>query len=226
MRCIKYLLFLFNLLFAVSGIVVIIVGIFVQKMYDSYSAFIDEKLFTTPVLIISVGVFIFIIAFFGCCGAIKESINMLTIYSFLLCLIFILEVVIGIAGFFLKDELGKMIETRMNNSLKMYDHLYYHRTWNILQFDLRCCGVQSKEDWLTFYPNGTLPHSCCPDIAMDEQCPGDKANSQGCLHALLSMLQTNFTLIISCAASITLIQLIGVIFSCCLSRSIRQYETV
>ncbi|KAF6207174.1 hypothetical protein GE061_018413 [Apolygus lucorum] len=81
MSCIKYLLFLFNLLFAISGIVILSVGIMIHEMYSNYSVFIGDKLFSLPLIFIVVGIFIFVVAFFGCCGAIKESNYMLITVS-------------------------------------------------------------------------------------------------------------------------------------------------
>ena len=65
----------------ISGIVILTIGIMIQQMYSNYKVFIDEKLFSLPVVFIIVGVFIFVVAFFGCCGAIQESNYMLVTVS-------------------------------------------------------------------------------------------------------------------------------------------------
>lgn len=227
MSCIKYLLFLFNLFFAVSGIIILTIGIMIQQMYATYSVFIDEKLFSLPVIFIAVGVFIFVVAFFGCCGAIQESNYMLITYAALLCFIFLMEAAGGIGGYIMKEDIHEMLSVRMNNSLKEYNtNIIYTKTWNALQFDLSCCGVLHRKDWSVIITNGTLPHSCCPGIATDESCKEASASKLACLPALEKALEDNIYRIIGIVISVAVVQFIGVIFACCMSRSIRKYETV
>jgi len=227
MSCVKYLLFLFNLIFAVFGIIVVTIGLMIHQMYSNYSLFIGDKLFSAPVLFIAVGVFIFIVAFFGCCGAIKENNVMLVIFAILLCIIFILEVAGGVAAYIMKDGINSVLETRMNNSIKLYNsNVYYNKTWNAVQYDFSCCGVNSYTDWESVFPTNTLPYACCPNISTDEKCVPSLATKDGCLPALRKTFEHNIFIIIAAGAAVAIVQFIGVIFACCLSRSIRKYETV
>lgn len=50
-----------------------VVGVAIQSAYHHYSNFVDDSIAVTPVLLIAVGAIVFVIAFFGCCGAIKKS---------------------------------------------------------------------------------------------------------------------------------------------------------
>ncbi|BES95543.1 Tetraspanin family [Nesidiocoris tenuis] len=127
----------------------------------------------------------------------------------------------------MKDDLNLMLETRMNSSLKEYKYnSYYSKTWNALQFDFRCCGVKTYTDWNVIFNNGSLPHSCCPDTPTDELCIADHVSKPGCLPALESALEENVFRIIAFGIAVAFVQFIGVIFACCMSRSIRKYETV
>ncbi|KAL1140480.1 hypothetical protein AAG570_000412 [Ranatra chinensis] len=209
MSCIKYLLFLFNLLFAISGIVVLAIGIMIQQMYHSYSVFIDDKFFSAPGIFIVVGVFIFVIAFFGCCGAINESNYMLITFAVLLCLIFISEIAGGIASYIMKDDIYRMLETRMNSSLKSYKmDVYNTKTWDALQFDLSCCGVKSYNDWSSVISNGSLPHSCCIYLALHEPCIPDRASKEGCLLSLQTIFEHNTSWIVYFGIAIAVVQVI------------------
>lgn len=49
------------------------IGIAVQSAYHDYRHFLDDEFFSVPKLLIAIGIIIFFIAFFGCCGAIKEN---------------------------------------------------------------------------------------------------------------------------------------------------------
>lgn len=228
MSCVKYLLFLFNLLFALSGIVILTVGILIQQMYYTYQQFIDEKFFSAPMILIVVGVIVFMVAFFGCCGAIKESNAMLITFAVMLGLIFIMEVAGGITGYLLQDDIHGMLETRMASGMQDYGkHQDITNSWDVLQYDLKCCGVKSGTDWEPVFQNTTLPHSCCPGLPVDVECVDDKASQVGCLATLQALLEENTVRIGAFGIGVACVQLIGVIFACCLARSIRrEYETV
>jgi len=57
----------------VTGIVLLIVGAVIQGLYENYSSFLDDRFFSAPALLIAVGAIVFIVSFFGCCGAVKEN---------------------------------------------------------------------------------------------------------------------------------------------------------
>jgi len=57
----------------VTGIVLLIVGGVIQGLYENYSSLLDDRFFSAPALLIAVGAIVFIVSFFGCCGAVKEN---------------------------------------------------------------------------------------------------------------------------------------------------------
>ena len=73
MKCIRVLLFVFNVLFTLIGIGLIAAGAYVQVNLKSYSELIGGQLSAAAVFFIILGVLIFMIAAFGCCGAYKEN---------------------------------------------------------------------------------------------------------------------------------------------------------
>ena len=70
------------LIFQISGIALIVTAALIQTVYATYLDFLGSQFLSAPVLFIIVGVVIFLVAFFGCCGAVKESnCMMLTVSS-------------------------------------------------------------------------------------------------------------------------------------------------
>ena len=57
----------------VSGITLIITAAVIQGVYSKSLDFLGNEFLSAPMLFIIVGVVIFLVAFFGCCGAIKEN---------------------------------------------------------------------------------------------------------------------------------------------------------
>lgn len=49
------------------------IGLTVQGAYHNFREILDPQFFSVPTFLVVIGSFIFIIAFFGCCGAYKEN---------------------------------------------------------------------------------------------------------------------------------------------------------
>ncbi|CAH1985552.1 unnamed protein product [Acanthoscelides obtectus] len=138
MSCIKYLLFCFNLLFAISGIAILTVGAILHISYSDYTNFVDRSYQYSPIILIAVGVIIFIVAFLGCCGAVKENICMIVTFIVLLVAILILEIIVGLVGYIKKNEVEVMLEKNLNSTM----HSYYNnpeirKSWDITQHEER-----------------------------------------------------------------------------------------
>ncbi|XP_033230609.1 CD63 antigen-like [Belonocnema kinseyi] len=239
MACVKYLLFVFNLIFAITGVVLISFGGVILATYHDYSNFVDNWLFAAPVLMIIVGVIVFLVSFFGCCGAVKENHCMIITFSVLLLLIFALELGAGISGYIMRGKVGTMLESRMNGTMHQYNEdEKVKNSWNIMQHDLDCCGINGPADWSKAgFRDNTLPISCCQNVPMknttDKNSRGTcdmnsiSVRDKGCVNKLRSFIEDKAVVLGGVGVGIALVQLIGVIFACCLARSIRrEYETV
>ncbi|XP_076750280.1 CD63 antigen [Xylocopa sonorina] len=231
MACVKYLTFFFNLVFAITGIVFIAVGTVILASYSDYNNFMDRWFFAGPVLMIVVGAIVFIVSFFGCCGTVKENHCMIITFSVLLLLIFALELGAGIAGYMLRGEVHAMVENRLNTTMEKYStNNSIRKSWDIVQHDLKCCGMTGANDWAhAGFVKNIVPISCCKEVPEGSECDSNSiyVYSYGCMESLQSAIEHNVLILGSVGIGIALIQLIGVIFACCLARSIRrEYETV
>ncbi|XP_075220015.1 CD63 antigen-like [Lycorma delicatula] len=229
---IKYILFVFNLIFVVTGIALLGVGIVIKGVYSEYEAFLDDRFFSAPSLLVFVGTIIFFIAFFGCCGAIRENHCMVMTFSILMGGIFVLELVAGITGYILSDDTTEVLTAKLNSSMLQYNHsLELTEVWDQLQERLHCCGTKNFSDW---YPvlNNSLPMSCCGPTtgAIDHlTCNAQSVTlyHTPCLKSLSVLIRDNAVTIGGAGISIAFIQLLGVVFACNLARSIRShYESV
>lgn len=231
MTCVKYLLFVFNLIFAITGIVFISVAAVILVMYNGYGTFVDSWFFAAPVLMILVGIIVFLVSFFGCCGAVKENHCMIITFSVLLLLIFALELGAGISGYMMRGEVRSMLENRLQITMPEYkSNEATKRSWDIMQHDLNCCGMNSYLDWETNgFANHTLPDTCCKELSVQTKCDPNSVPffHEGCVEKLQLTIERNAVVLGSVGIGIALTQLLGVIFACCLARSIRrEYETV
>jgi len=242
MKCIKYLLFAFNLVFLITGLALIITGCVIQGVYSNYLDFLGDSFFNTPVLLVVVGCIIFFVTFFGCCGAIKEHHCMTLSFSVFLALILVIELGAGIASYAFREQVGKIIEHNMEKGLKNYGIEGYKgvtETWNIVQHELKCCGAQEYLDWenTTFaLETNSVPDSCCLSdvegcgtgiLAMPEDQVPKIIYTSGCLSKFKGVIESNVAALGGVGVGIAVIQFAGIIFACVLAATIRKgYETV
>ncbi|KAM9403475.1 tetraspanin-8-like [Salvelinus alpinus] len=135
---IKYLLFLFILLFWISGCVILGFSINLKIMYEA-GPFVDLQ--------IAVGVIIMVLGFLGCCGAIKENRCMLILFFIGLLHIFILLLIVGILGAVGEKEMG--VDKTLRKLLPLRDQNLEVQTYlKKLQVEAKCCGlINGPSDW-------------------------------------------------------------------------------
>ena len=81
----KYIVFLCNFIFFLTGAAVLGIGIYVQLEFTEYYDFLSEKYLGSGIILMVVGGVILIVAFFGCCGActgIKRQFLLIVIISY------------------------------------------------------------------------------------------------------------------------------------------------
>lgn len=221
MKCVKYLLFLFNLLFVLAAIGLIAIGAYVQIALKEYFDVIGGKFSAAAALLIAVGVFIFFIASFGCFGAYRENRVCVLIFSSLLIFIFILEIAAGIAAYVYRNQVQTVVEDYMTKTISNPNI----DVWNAIQKDLKCCGINNASDWTM--NSKPIPQSCCVENqACNTTISGD-IYTKGCLSTFTDWVKGHVAIVGGVGIGFAFIQLVGILFSCCLARAIKkEYEVV
>ncbi|XP_073824359.1 tetraspanin 39D [Musca autumnalis] len=228
--CVKFLTFFCNLLFALSGILILLIGAMVQFNYAHYSNFVSDHIWTAPIILMIVGSLVAFICFMGCCGAIKENSCMILSFAILALVVFFLEIGLGIAGYIKHTGLKQIMETQFNVTMEEYNERKdYRDAWTLLQTELGCCGIKGPTDWEEVFSNKTIPSSCCQMINLNEAdaCTVAHANPNGCLQKLLDILDSKTLVLAGVVLGVAGVQLLTILFACCLYRSFRRsYQTV
>jgi len=218
-----------------------------QKFTDSADA---QNVGTTAVLeqlgyiLIAVGAVIFLLGFLGCCGACQESKCMLATYAVFLTIFLLVEVGAGIYAAVAKKDFVKDSKKLLLQSLQRYkgddekqDALSL--SWNYVFANFKCCGVNNAEDlreseWYKNKPNKNgIPKQCCKlkgdpsnfepeDPTCPTLAPLASYPVQGCVKAIEDWANTHLNIVIGVAIGLGLVQLLAVIFACCLCSAINN----
>ncbi|XP_055331035.1 CD63 antigen-like [Paramacrobiotus metropolitanus] len=251
-NCVKWLMFIFNFIFWIIGLGLIIAGAIAQTKYKEYFHLMDSEnvSITAPVLLIIVGVIIFLISFLGCCGAARESYWMLITFSCLMGLIFVMQIAGGIAGFVQKGKVEDWIKKGMKHDIEVYlnkTNPDSNLLVDTLQEELHCCGSEVFTDWGAYKDpttknQGLPPKSCCrvpkescnitaettylnttcTNPAPESQCV---VYTQGCAPQVISILGTGLAGVAGVALGLAVIELIGIVMACYLGKRVRSGYT-
>lgn len=245
-QCAKYILFIFNVIFWLAGAAFIAVGAYVaidkdlKLLSDTVTAG-DNHLKIAAYVIIVIGVVTFIVGFCGCCGAIKENQCLLGTYIFLLSIILLVSLAIGIYAAVKKDDAIKAIKDKSKKIIQENyppigekDGANFKKLIDDMQLKGKCCGIEDKNEWKksnwykkqssTTYP---FPPSCCgskndsyPVVA---KCNTDKTfYAKKCATYIENVIRSKAPIIIGIACGVAALEIFGIIFACCLCRSIRM----
>lgn len=233
MTCVKYLIFVFNFLFWLSGIAIIAVGAIIQVELNKYNGVLDSSFTAGAILLIVVGCIVTIIAFFGCCGAIKEHHCMIMTFAVLLGIIFVLELAAGITCYVYRDKINQIASDKFTTAWMQYDPQVapdITQAIDVIQHDLHCCGVNGTADWQVIpwgLRNGAAPDSCCEKETTGCAKAGSTLFARGCYDQIKAVLEHDVIIVAGVGIGVAFIQLIGIVFACCLASAIRKnYEVV
>lgn len=231
LRCVKFLLYVLLLAFCACAVGLIAVGIWVQLVLNQTITQGATPGSLLPVVIIAVGAFLFLVAFVGCCGTCKENYCLMVTFAIFLSLIMLVEVAAAIAGYVFRDkvkaEFNKDFQQQMQNYPKNnHTALILDR----MQEDFKCCGAANYTDWekILLSPK-RVPDSCCVNVT--QHCGVNfnvkEIHNEGCVEKIGSWLRSNVLVAAAAALGIAFVEVLGIVFACCLVKSIRSgYEVM
>lgn len=228
MGVVKYLLFIFNFIFVLCGLAILVIGVIVQIGKNNYSEHLNEitsNLTFPAITLIVIGSIIFVIAFLGCCGAIRESHCMIVTFACLLLTILIIQVAVAIFVFVAANNAGE-IDFGKEYRTNVFDRYKNgneedKEIVNTIQEALQCCGVDSAKDFGTIIGQ-PIPGSCCGK--KESNCDLSNAYTKGCASAIEDFFKHSLTVLGGIAIGIAVAELIGIIFALCLANSIKNAE--
>ncbi|ERE67055.1 tetraspanin-9-like protein [Cricetulus griseus] len=122
-------------------------------------------------LVIAIGTIVMVTGFLGCLGAIKENKCLLLSFFIVLLVILLAELILLILFFVYMDKVNENAKKDLTEGLLLYNtenNVGLKNAWNIIQAEMRCCGVTDYTDWYPVLGENIVPDRCCME------------NSQGC----------------------------------------------
>ncbi|XP_042582412.1 CD81 protein-like isoform X2 [Cyprinus carpio] len=145
MKCVKYLLFVFNFIFWLSGSLVLAVGLWLRFDPETVSLLAEndapEHFFIAVYILIGAGGVMMLVGFFGCFGAMRESQCLLGLFFACLLIIFGAEVAAGVFGFLNKDKIIQGVQNYYQSSVKNGNGT---AIVSVYQKVLECCEPESS----------------------------------------------------------------------------------
>ncbi|XP_053410325.1 CD63 antigen isoform X2 [Nycticebus coucang] len=151
-------------------------------------------------------------------------------FAIFLSLILLVEVAAAIAGYVFRNkvmsEFNKDFRQDMENYLKdNHTALVVDR----LQKEFECCGAANYTDWESIPSMAKIrvPDSCCVNVTVG--CGRDlkEIYTEGCVEKIGGWLRKNILVVAAAALGIAFVEVLGIVFACCLVKSIRRgYEVM
>lgn len=255
--CLKVLMFIFNGLFFVFGAALLGIGIWlrvdpnISEKFNEIAVGTDDMFMAATIVVIVIGAMIFLIGFFGCCGACTENSCMLCTFIVFISIIFVLEIVAAILAGVFHKELGTSLRDEMaQQAIQHVEPINTNGTndatslaWHRMQEDLKCCGGNDYSDYKNSShfntPANRLPKTCClltnddaenPMVKDWPACqneyttdnPGVELFADGCYTSLVDWLESKAMILVGVAIGVAVLQIMGLIFACCLRREIAK----
>ncbi|XP_077418760.1 tetraspanin-7-like isoform X1 [Vanacampus margaritifer] len=235
---VKILLLFYSFIFWVTGVVLLIVGLWWKFMLSPYTLLISSAPSNAPFVLTGTGVAIVLFGLFGCFATCRGHPWMLKLYAAFLALVFLIELIAGISGFIFRHEIKGTFLTTYSEAVLKYDGRSDRSVAvDDVQRKLQCCGVHNYTSWFAsdYFPTGGIPVSCCVTFSDCKEADlknatlaAGKVHKQGCYKLVTSFIESNMGIIAGVTFGIAFSQLIGMSLACCLSHFINanQYEMV
>nr|CAB3267308.1 tetraspanin-8-like [Phallusia mammillata] len=232
-KCAKYLLIAFNIFVWIAGAAVLGVGIYlrVNNNIEAVITVADLSLYYSGCyVLITAGSMMFIIGFFGCCGAMTENKCLLGIYSVVLTIILILEVAVGIWAAVNANKIESEIEKAFNTTLKNGNDTNDALAQSMISVErqFQCCGLTNGcMDWDKSIAYGCgcdaskAPNGTCVTAASLGCTSADSSTyiwKEPCYDSVVDFIHHHIWVVVGIGIGIGLAEVLGIIFAAMVCR--------
>lgn len=207
---VKYLMFVFNLIFWLGGCGLFGVGVWLSFTQSEFSSLpLSFPSLSAANLLLVAGGITMITGFLGCLGALKEQRCLLFTFFLILLLLVLTEVTLVLVIHIFHDQLDSKAQKELKEDMKMYESdPGLKNSWDNVQKMFKCCGVTNKTDWYNVL-QGKLPLSCCS--VGTQNCV--EGWTEPCYQKARKWLIKNITSVLVFGVCIGVVQILALVFS-------------
>ncbi|XP_047448460.1 tetraspanin 36 [Mugil cephalus] len=217
----KTILLFLSLIFWAAGAALAYVGAYIIQSYNNFGSFLQDKQTLVPaVIIIGISVVMFIFGTVGCCATIRESKFGLSFFFLIIMVIFAAEVAALVFSFIYQGKINGDLGKSMNDVFLKYGQDPETSAVDVLQRELKCCGVSNYTSWFntTWYTshNTSVPASCCKNTT---GCTGSLAQldliyQRGCQGKLQKLIHDVLTYAMLVVLGFAIVKFFGMLSVC------------
>ncbi|XP_077423744.1 CD151 antigen isoform X2 [Vanacampus margaritifer] len=235
--CLKYILFIVNILFLLAGGAVLAVGVWTLVEKSDYISLLNSSFYTASAyIVITAGAVVIVTGIIGCCATLREIKCLLIVYLVLLLCFFVLEIVVGVLACIsyqeLDEELRQNLKVTMQQKYQQVGEDSVTQAVDKLHQEFRCCGSNSSSDWKdsiwvqAAQDQQRVPDSCCktPSILCGiRDHPSNVYKVEGgCVMQLEEFILSQLYILGGLGIGIAVLQLFGMMFTCCLHQNLKD----
>eukprot|EP00108_Taenia_solium_P007513 TsM_000341200 transcript=TsM_000341200 gene=TsM_000341200 len=170
----KFILFSLSLLFVLIGLALVVAGAwavfnipsFMQALAFAFDTDVagtelyqNAKLTQAIAYVcVGLGLFIFLVAFFGCCGVVTDSCCLLITYAVVVSLLFLAKVICVLVFLLLGEKISPIVIDEIQGSFSRNymgylglphedDSASYSQAMDAIMLNFQCCGVHGLQDF-------------------------------------------------------------------------------
>ncbi|XP_060531058.1 tetraspanin-9 [Cylas formicarius] len=223
--CIRTVFFFVNVLFWITGCILLGIGIWLRVAYEGYATLLPQyALLGADAVAITVATITVILSFFACCGSWLQSRCMLIVYFSLVVAMFVVEFLLGALAFVYRDGIKHTFTEKLQDGLLRH----YNMTegpnnlvgvWDNIQTTFRCCGVTNYMDWHmidAWQDKKWVPDTCCLPAEFAAGCGrngGDAIYKTGCYEVIYRWFKDRLLVVGLVGLTVAFVQLFGLISS-------------
>uniref|UniRef100_A0ABK8G356 Tetraspanin n=1 Tax=Anopheles gambiae TaxID=7165 RepID=A0ABK8G356_ANOGA len=231
---IKYSLHIFNTIFLISGSIIIGVTLWTIIWKHQYISLLSTTNYVTGTYaLLTAGLFAVCGGILGCCGVWREHRGVLLLYTFVLLIVFLLEIIVGSLAYLYETQIETELQHTLNATFMEHYGVSEQQTKAIdsMQQEFSCCGAVRFEDWrhsvwlrsrrknLIKPTEGRLvPDSCCITVVSNCGLRDGPSNIHytGCIYGMMDDLKYHLIILGAIGLGLSAIQVFGMVLSCCL----------
>ncbi|XP_031989411.1 tetraspanin-18-like [Corvus moneduloides] len=220
LSCMKYLMFIFNVLVFAGGTCLVAVGVWVAVDPAGFQDIVAARavLSAGAWLLLALGIALSLLGFLGCCGALRRSRPLLLLFFILVSLVFLMQLA-GAVLFLVhwkKVQPERFLSELRRNYGGDEGAEVFSTAWNTLMVTFSCCGVLGPED----FGNGSRFHELHPETPWPRACCARngllQAGELGCFSTFGRTLQRYISLPGTCSLAVLGIEIFAMFFAFCL----------